>query len=131
MGRKALCVTQYTDLILSTFFLLLTGSLCDLESLDLEAKLGVLRQHRLWKCMNKTEVLEEHDETWTTNGISSLASVTVLDQAPLDTHATIYTVQVGPNDHWTDLVSGLEDTQLDRPVQELKAEYNRRLTAKI
>lgn len=99
--------------------------------MDLEAKLGVLRQHRLWKCMNKTEVLDEHTETWTINGISSLTSVTVLDQISLDGHATMYTVQVGPNDHWTDLVSGLEDTQLDRPVQELKAEYSRKLTAKI
>ena len=40
--------------------------------MNLPKKLQFLREHKVWKCMNKTEVLEEHSSSWKTNGLSSL-----------------------------------------------------------
>lgn len=49
-----------------------SGKITDMEDMDLTKKLQFLREHKVWKCMNKTEVLEEHSSSWTTNGLSSL-----------------------------------------------------------
>ena len=43
-----------------------------MEDMNLENKLKFLRNHKIWKCMNKTEVLEEHSSSWKKNGLSSL-----------------------------------------------------------
>ena len=49
-----------------------SGKITDMEDMDLENKLKFLRNHKIWKCMNKTEVLEEHSSSWKKNGLSSL-----------------------------------------------------------
>lgn len=43
-----------------------------MENMNLKNKLQFLRDHKIWKCMNKTEVLEEHSSSWMRNGLSSL-----------------------------------------------------------
>lgn len=48
------------------------GKITDMENMNLKSKLQFLRENKVWKCMNKTEVLEEHASTWNANGLSSL-----------------------------------------------------------
>jgi hypothetical protein len=72
--------------------------------------------------MNKTEVLDEHDSTWQENGLSNL-NYSELQQKQLSEHCVVYQVDVGENDHWTDLVSNELCTQLDTPVETLKARF--------
>ena len=43
-----------------------------MENMNLKSKLQFLRENKVWKCMNKTEVLEEHSSSWDKNGLSSL-----------------------------------------------------------
>ena len=49
-----------------------TGKIFDMENMNLKSKLQFLRDNKVWKCMNKTEVLEEHSSSWKTNGLESL-----------------------------------------------------------
>lgn len=39
--------------------------------MDLKTKLQFLKQNELKKCMNKNELLSEHDDTWKSNGVFS------------------------------------------------------------
>ena len=75
--------------------------------------------------MNKNEVLDEHKDTWQHNGLSNLRYEEIA-RRPLDPSARAIKVKVdvGENGHWTDLVCGVEDTQLDTPVEELKTRYS-------
>jgi hypothetical protein len=96
-------------------------------------KINVLREHRIWKCMNKTEVLQEHADTWHINGLSDLKyseiSRQYIDEKGLSEDSTatavIVTVDVHLNEHWTDLVCGVKDTQLDTPANVLKMQYEK------
>lgn len=130
--------------------LTLGGSITDLEDMSLDKKLGFLRTHKLWKCMNKTEVLEENKNSKGQNGltdlhyqvltkeslISNLADVTnnsnscnskiLSGPATVSTStssAYIITVDVELNNHWTDLVCGVDDNQMNVTVEELKIRY--------
>jgi hypothetical protein len=49
-----------------------SGTLVDLEQMNLTEKLDFLRQNKEWKCMVKWEALEEHESTWKTNGLADL-----------------------------------------------------------
>jgi hypothetical protein len=49
-----------------------SGKITDMEDMNLKNKLDFLREHKVWKCMNKTEVLEEHSSSWMQNGLNSL-----------------------------------------------------------
>jgi hypothetical protein len=100
------------------------GSITDLEEMTLQTKLSFLKDHRDWKCMNKNEVLDEHADTWQHNGLSNLRYEEIA-RRPLDPSARAIKVKVdvGENCHWTDLVCGVDDTQLDTPVEQLKARY--------
>lgn len=84
-----------------------------MENLDLEKKLAYLRTNKLLKCMNKHEVLDEHEKTWQTNGLRLLnfeeISRKFLDA---DGHCSKITVDVLLNNHWTDARSGINDTQM-------------------
>ena len=78
------------------------GTLVDLEQMDLQQKLGFLREHKEWKCMVKWEALDEHQTTWKKNGLADL-SYKVLETASLDKSdkATKVTVDVKLNgSHW-------------------------------
>ena len=49
-----------------------SGTIQDLEEMDLHTKLGFLKQNAEWKCMVKWEALEEHEKTWKVNGLADL-----------------------------------------------------------
>lgn len=49
-----------------------SGTIVDLEEMDLKTKLGFLKENKEWKCMVKWEALEEHEKTWRTNGLKDL-----------------------------------------------------------
>jgi hypothetical protein len=101
------------------------GSITDLEEMTLQSKLSFLKGHRDWKCMNKNEVLDEHKDTWQHNGLSNLRYEEIA-RRPLDPSGRAIKVKVDirENGHWTDLVCGVDDTQLDTPVEVLKARYS-------
>lgn len=44
----------------------------DLEGMDLEEKLQLLRENQTWKNMKKDELKKEHSSTWQTNGVNSI-----------------------------------------------------------
>ena len=44
----------------------------DLEGMNLQEKLQVLRENEDWKNMRKRELKEEHSATWQTNGVNSI-----------------------------------------------------------
>ena len=98
------------------------GSFKDLEEMTLESKLSFLRGHKKWKCMNKTEVLGEHTDSWKSNGLNSLRFEEISRQVLLP-HCIKITVDVMLNDHWTDLVCGVDDTQLQEPVVILRRKF--------
>lgn len=89
------------------------GSLTDMEDMNLDKKLAYLRTNKILKCMNKHEVLAEHDATWRVNGLRDLKYTEIARKA-LDPagKGTKVTVDVMLNGHWTDGRCGIEDTQL-------------------
>jgi hypothetical protein len=72
-----------------------------MEQMSLKEKLDFLRQHRDWKCQKKWEVLDEHEATWNTNGLSDL-HYQLLAVRRLNEHCTLVTVDIQLNSHWTD-----------------------------
>jgi hypothetical protein len=52
--------------------------------MNIEEKMNTLRSHRLWKCMNKTELLAEHNDTWTINGLNNLDYEILFYYSPQD-----------------------------------------------
>jgi hypothetical protein len=99
------------------------GSIKDLEDMSLTSKLAFLKSNPTWKCMNKTEVLAEH-EHWKENGLSSL-EYTELRRVALGERCAQITVDVHENNHWTDLVCKLDDAQYDKSVEALKADFEK------
>jgi hypothetical protein len=100
-------------------------NITDMEEMTLNNKLQFLREQSKWKCMNKREVLDEHESTWNTNGISNL-DFQQLNQTWKNEYCTIITVNIKENNHWTDLVLGIEDGQLDKTIKQLKMEFDNR-----
>lgn len=98
VDHKGLVVTAPTE-----------GGMEDMEAQSLEEKLQVLRAHRDWKCNVKWEVLNEHKDTWKTNGLADL-SYDLLEQEEVGEGgtATRYRVDVKLNGHWTDTVHEME-----------------------
>jgi hypothetical protein len=89
------------------------GSLEDMEDMDLTKKLDFLRTHKVLKCMNKHEVLEEHARTWQQNGLRDLRYLeTARESLDADGLASKITVDVLLNKHWTDARCGIDDSQL-------------------
>lgn len=93
-----------------------------MEEMTLETKLQFLKQNKIWKCMNKTELLDEHNTTWNTNGISDL-NYTEEKRIEINDNCIIFTVDVLINEHWTDLVCGIDNSQLDENVTILKSKF--------
>mmetsp|Transcript_13354 Transcript_13354/g.20020 ORF Transcript_13354/g.20020 Transcript_13354/m.20020 type:complete len:371 (+) Transcript_13354:35-1147(+) len=104
----------------------------DMENMDLTQKLSFLKQHRTWKCMNKNELLAEHSTTWKENGLSNLTYHVLSEKAYCyssteeEKKASIVTVDVKENNHWTDLVCGVDETQLDESVEQVKKRFQLR-----
>ncbi len=58
------------------------GSIVDMEEMGLDTKLDYLRADLTLKTPFKTELLAEHDFSWTTNGLRSL-QYSLLKKAPI------------------------------------------------
>jgi len=104
-------------------------SFLDMEQSSLTEKLQFLRERSTLKCMNKNEMLEEHQETWRSNGLSSL------------NYKELYLVKIGDNDnacskkvtvdillndHWSDLVCTNDSQQMDLPPNEAKTKWTQK-----
>jgi hypothetical protein len=70
-----------------------SGTIHDMEDMDLKQKLSFLKEHKEWKCGDKWERLEEEASSWKTNGLSDL-SFTVLETESLHKNALKYTVKL-------------------------------------
>ncbi|CAB9516367.1 4-N-acetylgalactosaminyltransferase bre-4 [Seminavis robusta] len=91
------------------------GALQDLEGMSLEEKLNFLRQNRAWKNAVKWEAADEHDKTWTTNGLSDLQYEHIETVFLDDTeHSSKITVDVQFNgNHWTNDKAGIDFQRRD------------------
>ncbi len=98
------------------------GRITDMEAMSLDDKLDFLRAHKTWKCMNKNEVLDEHDATWKSNGLVGLRYQEIACR-PLNEHCVKVKVDVQGNNHWTDVVCGLDDTQYDQTIDQIKVKF--------
>ncbi|ETK76306.1 hypothetical protein F441_17602 [Phytophthora nicotianae CJ01A1] len=83
-----------------------SGTIRDLEGLNLEEKLAVLRTSKV-KCTVKYDLLKEHHRTWKKNGLKNLHYEYVNAEA-INENCTKITVKLGPNGHWSDSRSSLE-----------------------
>lgn len=98
------------------------GSITDLEKMTLHDKLGTLWENRVWKCMNKTEVLDEHATTWQANGLNNL-KYSELYRSWLNDNSLVVHVDVELNQHWTDLVCQSNSRQMEESAAVLKARF--------
>lgn len=94
------------------------GSIYDMEEMDLTTKLTYLRENNLLKCNNKQELLEEHDNTWQSNGLNAFSSPEkqyFLEGIEyLSDYCVKITVELTLNSgHWSDLRCGIHDKQYD------------------
>lgn len=94
-----------------------------MESMSLEDKLTTLRSHSLWKCMNKTEVLQEHKDTWRSNGLSNLRYKELSRSSVGHERVSMVRVDVCLNGHWTDVACSLDDNQMGSTLEEYKARF--------
>lgn len=87
-----------------------SGTLRDLEAMDISTKMDFLRKHKTWKCMVKWELKDEHETTWKTNGLADLKyKIVKTEQLGNSPHATKITVDLGTNgDHWTNEKAGVD-----------------------
>ena len=84
-----------------------------MENMNLDKKLAFLRTNKILKCMNKHELLEEHEETWQVNGLKDLRFEEIRrENLHASGSASKITVDVQLNNHWTDSRCGIDDTQL-------------------
>jgi hypothetical protein len=82
----------------------------DLEGMDLQEKLQVLRENEDWKNNKKRELKEQHSATWQTNGINSIeGEYTDLREAQINPYTTKITV---------DLINSEDDESDDKPANE-------------
>ena len=86
------------------------GTLVDLEEMTIQEKLQFLRENKEWKCMAKTEALDEHETTWKINGLADLRyeklKTEYLDK---DKRSSKITVDVKLNgNHWSNEKSGID-----------------------
>ena len=86
----------------------------DLEEMNLQEKLQVLRENQDWKNMKKRELKEEHSSTWRTNGINSIEGVyTDIRNEQINAYTTKITV---------DLVNSEDETGKEEEKQLKKSE---------
>lgn len=85
-----------------------SGSMRDLEEMDIDQKMMFLRNHKEWKCMVKWELQAEHEATWKANGLADL-KYEVVSQEALNSSATKLTVNLKLNgNHWTNEKAGVD-----------------------
>jgi hypothetical protein len=67
----------------------------DLEEMNLQEKLQVLRDNQDWKNMKKRELKEEHASTWQTNGVNSIeGEYSSYNDEKINDYATRITVEL-------------------------------------
>jgi N-terminal domain of galactosyltransferase len=86
-----------------------TGNVYDMEQMDIDTKVNLLRTHTDWKCNVKTEVLAEHTATWKQNGLNSLHYEIESEMVSQDDFVTTLVVNVQLNNHWTDTKLNWQD----------------------
>ena len=94
------------------------GEIKDLEYMTLEEKLQFLKRQQSgktdnkWKCMVKTDLLQEHDATWKQNGLSDLTySVNFSDKSLHPSGlASRVNVDLPLNGHWSDTKTAWGDS---------------------
>ena len=92
------------------------GTITDLENMNLEEKLNVLRKHCDWKCNIKRELLNEHNDTWQKNGLSDLSYRII--QEDYYENLTIIQVNLGLNsNHWSNDCSGIDASDKKEPCK--------------
>jgi hypothetical protein len=96
-----------------------TGSIYDMEEMDLKMKINFLKEHELLKCMNRNELLDEHESSWKSNGISQFKTspqFKVIQREYIgNDFCVIYTVNLSLNGgHWSDAVCGENDLQYQK-----------------
>ena len=93
------------------------GDIEDMENMNTQEKMSVLRSHKEWKCQKKRELLAEHANSWKTDGIASLMTICNNDINKLVIHNQLIsdvcvkiTVDIGlsGNNHWTDVEAALD-----------------------
>lgn len=85
-----------------------------MEDMSLDQKLTFLKQQATIKCMNKIELLNEHEKTWQENGINAFRDseqFIVQNAQYLSDFCVKYTVELAPNFHWSDSKCGENDKQ--------------------
>lgn len=95
-----------------------TGSIRDLEEMDLKTKLTYLKTHSILKCNNKKELLQEHVSTWQRNGLSNFRGAEhqyfIEEREYIGDYCVKITVELSlNNNHWSDARSGIHDKQYD------------------
>ena len=63
--------------------------------------------------INVMQVLDEHEATWRTNGLSDL-KYSVQGTRMLSANCTVFTVDVHLNDHWSDDLCGVDFVELHK-----------------
>ncbi len=107
------------------------GTFLDLEENTLEQKVQFLKSNDTLKCMNKVEVLAEHAETWTFNGLSTMTFRELsVKRVPADAGISVsgsvkIQVDVCLNNHWTDLVCSNDDMQRKIQPNQAKVEWTK------
>ncbi len=91
------------------------GTIEDLENMNLDQKLTYLRSNASMKCSYKNELLQEHDYSWRTNGLSSLQYTIVKRYRYAD---SVMKVEV-------DVELNREDTDMQSPMNFL-ADYQKK-----
>lgn len=97
------------------------GSYTDLENMNLDTKLQVLREHKEWKCMIKKELLKVAPKNWENNGLNSIVykEWAVLQINPFCDFITVDIVKHRPK--FLSRVEDNEDIQKQlQPLQQLQ-----------
>jgi hypothetical protein len=93
----------------------------DLEQMNLQQKLQLLKENQDWKNMKKIELKEEHSKTWQSNGVNSIeGEYSDINSEPINEYTTKITVDlINLNDDKEDEV---EDEVVKKAEAEVEAE---------
>jgi hypothetical protein len=93
-----------------------SGTIIDMEDMGLQEKLNFLKDNQAVKCMQKTELLEEHETTWGSNGLRSFKlrnEFHVQNCEYLSVFCVKVTVELELNGgHWSDNLCGESNVQI-------------------
>ena len=95
----------------------------DLEEMNLEDKLQLLRENKDWKNMKKNELKEEHNSTWRENGVNSIEGeyTSITDEKINDytTKIIVELVNLEPEEN--------EEDKKDKEIEEVEEEEDKKV----